>query len=64
MEQYAQNDLEVNDFNFWKLFNPANWFKGFRDATGAELNAKCIYDVEAGESRIPTIYVLSKDQGI
>lgn len=64
MEQYAQNDLEVNDFNFWKLFNPANWFKGFRDATGAELNAKYIYDVEAGESRIPTIYVLSKAQGI
>lgn len=64
MEQYAKNDLEVNEFNFWAIFNPVNWFKGFRSVTDAELNAKCIMDVPVGESSIPTVYVLSKEQGI
>lgn len=64
MEQYAMNDLEVNEFNFWALFNPVNWFKGFRNVAEAELNAKCIYDVPLGKSTIPTIYVISKEQGI
>lgn len=63
VEQYAKNDMTVNEFNFWKLFNPVNWFTGFRDATEAEVNAKCIMDVPPGESDIPTVYVISKDQG-
>ncbi len=64
MEQYAMNDLEVNEFNFWAIFNPVNWFKGFRNVAEAETNAKCINDVPIGESSIPTVYVLSKEQGI
>ena len=64
MEQYAQNDLEVNEFSFWAIFNPVNWFKGFRSVSDAELNAKCIMDVPVGESSIPTVYVLSTEQGI
>ena len=63
MEQYAKNDLEVNEFNFWALFNPLNWFKGFRDVTDAELNAKCIMDVPVGKSKIPTVRVISKGRG-
>lgn len=27
MEQYAKNDLEVNEFNFWAIFNPVNGLK-------------------------------------
>lgn len=64
MEQFAKNDMEVNEFDFWKLFNPANWFTGFRDKTGAEVNARCIYDLPEGESSVPAVRVLSKDQGI
>ncbi len=64
MEQYAKNDLEVNEFNFWAIFNPVNWFKGFRNIAEAELNAKCIDDVPIGSSSIPTVYVLSKERGI
>lgn len=64
MEQYAKNDLEVNNFSIWGLFNPVNWFKGFRNVAEAELNAKCIMDVPSGKSTIPTVYVLSKEQGI
>lgn len=63
MEQYAKNDLEVNNFSFWGLFNPANWFKGFRNATEAELNAKCIKDLPSGKTKVPTLYVLSIEQG-
>lgn len=63
MEQYAKNDLETNEFNFWAIFNPVNWFKGFRNATDAELNAKCI-EAPVGKSKIPDVYVLSRDQGI
>lgn len=62
MEQYAKNDLTVNEFNFWKIFNPVNWFTGFRNVTDAELNAKCV-DPPKGKSKIPTVYVLSKDRG-
>lgn len=64
MEQYAKNDMEVNEFNFWALFNPVNWFKGFRSVAEAETNAKCIMDVPSGDSDIPTVRVLSKEQGI
>lgn len=63
MEQYAKNDLKVNEFNFWALFNPINWFTGFRDKTGAEVNAKCVDDAPTGKATIPTVYVLSKEQG-
>ncbi len=64
MEQYAKNDMEVNEFSFWGLFNPFNWFKGFRNATEAELNAKCIMDVPPGKTRVPTVYILSIEQGV
>lgn len=64
MLTYSSNDMEVNNFNFWALFNPFNWFKGFRNAAEAETNAKCIMDVPAGESSIPTVRVLSKEEGI
>lgn len=64
MITYSSNDMEVNNFNFWALFNPFNWFKGFRNAAEAEVNAKCIMDVPVGESSIPTVRVLSKEEGI
>lgn len=64
MEQFAKNDMEPNEFNFWALFNPVNWFRGFRSVAEAETNAKCIMDVPVGESDIPTVRVLSKEQGV
>ncbi len=63
MEQYAKNDASVNEFNVWKLFNPVNWFRGFRSITDAEVNAKCV-EAPKGTSSIPTVRVLSNEQGI
>ena len=62
MEQYAQNDLEINTFPWYGWLNPVNWFKGFRDAAAAEVNAKCT-EAPNGESKVPTVRVLSIDQG-
>ena len=62
MEQYAQNDLETNEFPWYGWLNPVNWFKGFRDAAGAEVNAKCV-SAHNGETKVPTVRVLSIDQG-
>lgn len=62
MEQYAQNDEETNTFPWWGWLNPVNWFKGFKDAAAAEVNAKCV-DANNGESEVPTVRVLSIEQG-
>lgn len=62
MEQYAQNDLETNEFPWYGWLNPVNWFKGFRDAAGAEVNAKCT-GAPNGDSKVPTVRVLSTEQG-
>ena len=62
MEQYAQNDLEEETkYAFWWL-NPVRWFTGFRDAAGAEVNAKCV-EAKNGDSEVPTVRVLSVDRG-
>ena len=57
LEQYAQNDLETNTFPWYGWLNPANWFKGFRDAANAELNAKCT-NVD-----VPEVKILSINEG-
>ena len=62
MEQYAKNDLETNTFPWWGWLNPVNWFKGFRDAAAAEVNAKCV-TANNGETEVPTVRVLSIEQG-
>ena len=63
MEQYAKNDLPINTFPWWGWLNPANWFKGFRDAAAAEVNAKCVDANNGPDSIVPTVRVLSIDQG-
>ncbi len=62
MEQYAQNDLEINTFPWYGWLNPLNWFRGFTDAVKAEVNAKCI-DVPSGKYKVPTVYTISTEQG-
>ena len=62
MEQYAKNDLETNTFPWYGWFNPINWFKGFRDSAGAEVNARCV-DARNGESKVPTVRVSSVGEG-
>ena len=62
MEQYAQNDLSINEFPWWGWLNPVNWFKGFRDSAAAEVNANCV-DANNGEYEVPTVRVLSIEQG-
>ena len=62
LEQYAKNDLEVNTFPWWGWLNPANWFKGFRDATEAEVNAVCT-DVPNGKTSVPLVEALSTEKG-
>lgn len=62
MEQYAQNDLETNTFPWYGWLNPVNWFRGFRDSAAAEVNAKCV-DAKNGSSVVPTVRVISIDQG-
>ena len=62
MEQYAQNDLEIQEkYAFWWI-NPLNWFTNFRSSAEAEVNAKCV-EAKNGESEVPTVYVLSVDRG-
>ena len=63
MEQYAKNDLETNTFPWYGWFNPVNWFKGFRDAVGAEVNAVCT-EVPNGKTDVPTVRTLSTEQAI
>ena len=62
MEQYAQNDLEIREkYAFWWI-NPLNWFTNFRSSADAEVNAKCV-DAKNGESKVPTVRVVSIDKG-
>lgn len=61
-EVLATNDLEENKFSFFGLFNPLNWFKGFRDAKEAELNANCTFPL-FGTSKVPDVFYISKDIG-
>ena len=63
MEQYAKNDLETNTFPWYGWLNPVNWFKGFRDAAGAEVNAVCT-EAPNGKTSVPTVRTLSTEQGI
>ncbi len=62
MEQYAKNDLEINEFPWYGWLNPANWFKGFRSAADAELNAKCT-EAPSGKYKVPVVRVLSTERG-
>lgn len=62
MEQYAKNDLETNTFPWYGWLNPVNWFRGFVDSEGAEVNAKCV-EARNGETKVPTVRVSSIDQG-
>ena len=62
LEQYAKNDLETNVFPWWGWLNPANWFKGFRDANAAEVNAKCT-EAPSGKTKVPTVETLSTERG-
>ena len=62
MEQYAQNDFEIRERGLFWWINPLNWFSTYRDAYDAELNAKCT-EPKNGESRVPIVRVISKDQG-
>lgn len=64
MEQYAKNDLEQNVFPWWGWLNPVNWFKGFRDAAGAEVNAVCTEAPSYRQYKAPTVFTLSTEQGI
>ena len=63
MEHYAQNDLSVGATSFWSFLDIFNLFGSYRDEKDAELNARCT-EAPPGESRVPDVYVLSKDQGI
>ena len=62
LEQYAKNDLEQNVFPWWGWLNPANWFKGFRDATAAEVNARCT-EAPSGKTTVPTVETMSTERG-
>ncbi len=62
MEQFAKNDLKTNTFPWYGWLNPVNWFKGFRDSAGAELNGVCT-EAPNGKTKVPTIRVLSTEQG-
>ena len=61
MEKIADNDLQVRKmYAFWWL-NPVEWFRGFRDATQAELNAYCTL-APSGKTEVPTVNTLSTVQ--
>ena len=54
MEQIANNDMEARKkYAFWWL-NPVEWFRGFKDATEAELNAVCT-QTPSGKTKVPTV---------
>ena len=62
MEQFAKNDLKQGATSFWSFLDIFNLFGSYRDEKDAELNARCT-DAPPGKSRVPDVYVLSKDQG-
>lgn len=61
-EVIATNDLVENKFSFLGIFNPINWFTGFRDDTDSELNARCTVP-PFGFSQVPDVYILSNQDG-
>ena len=63
MEQYAKNDLSQGATSFWSFLDIFNLFGSYRNEKDAELNAKCI-DARPGTSRVPDVFVVSKEQGI
>ena len=63
MEQYADNDDEVEDLQWWEWLNPVRWFTGYRDRKKAEKNYVCT-DAPQKDNRLPeNIYTLSLDKG-
>ena len=66
MEAYAKNDNEVRSVHWYDYFNPSNWFTDnlalWRRTEAAEVNARC-NDASKGESIIPDVYSISKEEG-
>ena len=63
MEQYANNDDEVEELQWWEWLNPLRWFTGYNDRKKAEKNYVCT-DAPQKDNRLPeNVYTLSLDEG-
>ena len=66
MEAIAKNDKDVYSVHWYDYLNPTNWFSDnltlWKRTEDAEVNARC-NDAPIGDSQIPDVYSISKEEG-